>query len=448
MEDFLKGLEKIKSQQLEARESSKFGVYPFEGTDNHFSHYSTGIITPKDKHYLIDSEGDLSFTGTKFLKYEEKEAFPPFSAAELLLESKNDFDINYNEAVKYYNLNKDLAMKENENILSSKEYQPDHPITFKVNQEMNEIKTMMEEQGQDPSTNDEVSNLLDQHFSKIEKLLKEFSEKVDKASQDELPKLEENLTGKLNKIFADLKDGLKQLFVDMKDQVRSGIENKANDVKVNIHNAIAQKVQGVNDKIKNLTTSIDEKYQIIDKKAEKTQEDPTLVKTQKATEEIQKKEKNTQELPVVETDENAPEEVINRQGEPTIVVTQVASEELQRTDEKGQETPKEIINKDIKDQVSPPIEKSKEFQNKDQKVQEVPVAERVQENTGLVALKNENNKLNKEVAGFKTFVKVLRSDHPEVFNAIYNTMKNVQQGEQKQEQTEVKLKEKEVELQI
>ncbi|MBY0155431.1 MULTISPECIES: hypothetical protein [Bacillaceae] len=373
MEEFLKGLEKIRSQQLEARESSKLGVYPFEGTDNQFSHYATGIVTPKGKHYLIDGEGDLSFTGTKYLAYEDKEAFPPFSAAELLLESKNDFKIDYAEAVKYYNLNKELAIKENENILSSKEFKPDHPIALTVNQEMKEVKNMLEEQGLDPSKNPEVSALLDHHFSKLEKLLSDFSEKIEKASHEDIPQLEENMKGKLNKIFTDLKDGLKQLFVDIKDNVRSGIENKVNDVKINIHNAVAEKVQNVNDKIKNLSASLDKKYQIIEKEPEAS----ALSQVQKAFDEVKEAAK-----------------------------TEAA------------------------------------------KIKAGEVSQSLADMSPIVGnLENQNKQLKKENEGLKTFVNVVKSKHPEVYQSIYNTMKGVQ-IEPKQEQNEIKTKVKELELSI
>lgn len=392
MEDFLKGLEKIKSQQLEARESSKFGRYPFEGTDNQFSHYPTGVVTPKGKHYLIDSEGDLSFTGTKYLAYEDKEAFPPFSAAELLLESKNDFKIDYAEAFKYYNLNKELAIKENENILSSKEFKPEHPIALTVNQEIKEVKHMIEEQGLDPSKNPEVSALLDQHFSKLEKLLADFSEKIEKASHEDIPQLEENMKGKLNKIFTDLKDGLKQLFVDMKDKVRSGIEDKVNDVKVNIHNAVAEKVQNVNDKIKNLTASIDKKYQIIEKGTEKLQKDP-----------------------------------IERPSQENELQVASALSRVQKAFDEVKDAAKTEAAKIKATEVSQSLADMSPFVGK---------------------LENQNKQLKKENDGLKTFVNVVKTKHPEVYQSIYNTMKGVQ-SEPKQEQNEVKTKVKEeVELSI
>ena len=387
MEDFLKGLEKIKSQQLEARESSKLGVYPFEGTNNQFSHYATGVITPKGKHYLIDAEGDLSFTGTKYLTYEDKEAFPPFSAAELLLESKNDFKIDYTEAVKYYNLNKELAMKENENILSSKEFKPEHPIALTVNQEIKEVKNMLEEQGLDPSKNPEVSALLDQHFSKLEKLLTDFSEKIEKASHEDIPQLEENMKGKLNKIFTDLKDGLKQLFVDMKDKVRSGIENKVNDVKINIHNAVAEKVQNVNDKIKNFTASLDKRYQIIEKEPEKLQKEPV--------------ERSSQE--------------------DKLQVASALSQVQKAFDE---------VKVDAKTEAA--------------KIKAPEVSQSLADMSPKVGeLENQNNQLKKENDGLRMFVNVVKSKHPEVYQSIYNTMKGVQQNEPKQEQNEIKTKVKE-----
>ncbi|MGG3662996.1 hypothetical protein [Bacillus gobiensis] len=247
---------------------------------------------------------------------------------------------------------------EKENILSLKEFKPDHPISLTVNQ-IKEVETMLEEQGLDPSKNVEVSALLDQHFLKVEKLLADFHEKLEKGSHEDLPQMEESLKGKLNRVFTDLKDGLKQLFVDMKDQVRSGIENKVNDVKLNIHNAVAEKVQGVNSKIKNLTTTLDEKYQVIEKNPEK--------------EPVQEAKK--QEVPELQNRETSPEE------------------------------PSEMMRE---------IEKLKQ-QNK----------------------------------GLKTFVEVVKTQHPAVFKEVRNTMNNaVSQSESQAVQSEVKSKVKEPELQL
>lgn len=390
--DFLKGLEKIRDQQLEVRETSKHGVYPFEGTDNHYSSFITGIITPKGKHYLIDSEGNLSFTETKYLNYEGKEAFPPFSAAELLLESKNDFKIDFAEAVKYYNHNKELAMKENEHILSSKEFKAD-PIALTVNQEIKDVKNMLGEQGVDPSNNPEVSDLLNHHFSKLEKLLTEYTEKIEKSSHEDLPQLEENMKGKLNKVFTDLKEGLKQILVDMKDKALSGIENKVNDVKVNIHNAVAEKVQGVNDKIKNLSVSLDEKYQVHEK---------GNVKLQK---------------PYIER------------------LTQ--GDDLQK-----------VPNLSQVQKVSEDVEKDMEIKAKVE-VPEVSQSLAKQNPPITVELQSQIKQLKKENDGLKTFVNLVKSQNPEVFQSIYNTMKDVQQKESTQVQSEIKTKVKEdVELSI
>ncbi|MGG0888915.1 hypothetical protein [Cytobacillus horneckiae] len=392
MEDFLKGLDKIRLQQLEVRETSKHGVYPFKGTDNHYSSFITGIITPKEKHYLIDGEGQLSFTGTEKLSYEDKEAYPPFSAAELLLESKYDFAIDYEKAAEYYKLNKELAMKENEHILSSKEFKPEHPIVLSVNQEIKDVKNMLEEQGLDPSSNPEVSELLNHHFSKLEKLLTEYTEKIEKSSHEELPQLEENMKGKLNKVFTDLKEGLKQIFVDMKDKVRSGIENKVNDVKVNIHKAVAEKVQNVNDKIKNLSVSLDEKYQVLERGSE-----------------------NLQETPIERSNQG---------------------EDLQEVPNLSQ------------------VQKVFEEVEKDMKLKEKVEVPEVSQSLADIApnvgeLTSKNNQLKKENDGLKTFVNVVKTQHPEVYQSIYNTMKGVQQNEPNQEQSEIKTKVKEeVELSI
>ncbi|MGG3641491.1 hypothetical protein ABES38_08935 [Bacillus gobiensis] len=238
----------------------------------------------------------------------------------------------------------------------------DHAIASTVNHQMNEVKTMLVEQGQDPSKNVEVSALLDQHFLKVEKILADFHEKLEKVSHDDLPQMEESLKGKLNRVFTDLKDGLKQLFVDMKDQVRSGIENKVNDVKLNIHNAIAEKVQGVNSKIKNLTATLDEKYQVIEKQPEKAQKDPV-------------QEAKKQEGPEFEKDRETP------------------------SDEPSQ-------------------------------------------------MKSEIEKLKQHNKGLKTFVEVVKTQHPAVFKEICNTMNNAVSQNESAIQSEVKPKVKEPELQL
>lgn len=273
MENFMKGMENIKYQQLAARELIQAGDKAFEGD---VSHYSSGIVTPAGKHNQINQDGDISFTGPTRLNYLNREDYPPFSAAELLLEAKDDFDINYAKASDYYNQQKELAMKENENILSSREYRPEHPIAATIKQEMKEVQNMLGSQDESFVSRAEVTALLNLHFDKVSKLLDDFSDRVSQASAKELPLLEEKLKDKVTRIFTDLKDGLKQLFTDMKDQARTSVENKVNDVKtgikntvlgvkIDMHNAIATPIQNVNNKIKHFTDALDVRYQIIDK---------------------------------------------------------------------------------------------------------------------------------------------------------------------------------------
>ncbi|AIF68395.1 hypothetical protein GZ22_18335 (plasmid) [Terribacillus saccharophilus] len=273
MENFMKGMENIKFQQLAARELIQAGDKAFEGDT---SHYSSGIVTPNGKHNQIDKDGEISFTGTTNLIYLDREDYPPFSAAELLLDAKDDFDIDYAKASDYYNQQKELAMKENENILSSREYRPEHPIAATIKQEMKEVQDMIGSQDESFVSRSEVTALLNLHFDKVSKLLDDFSDRISQAPAKELPQLEEKLEDKVIRIFADLKDGLKQLFTDMKDQARSSVENKVNDVKtgikntvlgvkIDIHNAIATPIQNVNNKLKHVTDSLDVRYRIIDK---------------------------------------------------------------------------------------------------------------------------------------------------------------------------------------
>jgi len=143
--------------------------------------------------------------------------------------------------------------------------QTTHPVMETVQQGVKDVRAVLEKQGLPPEKEPAITALLDQHFMRVEKLLNEFTEKMEKASLNDIPQLEMNLVGKLKKVFTDLTDGLKQIMVDTKDQVRTGMENKVNDIKVDIHNAIASKVQSVNDKIKGFTDTLDRKYSIIEK---------------------------------------------------------------------------------------------------------------------------------------------------------------------------------------
>ncbi|MFC8983863.1 hypothetical protein ACFT6Z_36300, partial [Streptomyces sp. NPDC057131] len=143
--------------------------------------------------------------------------------------------------------------------------QTTHPVVETMNQGLNEVKSVLEKRGYSPEHDSAISGLLDQHFLRMEKLLIEFTDKMEKASLKDIPQIEMNLVGKLKKVFTDLTEGLKQIMVDTKDQVRTGMENKVNDIKIDIHNAIASKVQSVNDKIKGFTDTLDRKYSIIEK---------------------------------------------------------------------------------------------------------------------------------------------------------------------------------------
>jgi hypothetical protein len=272
----LKGLESIKYQQLATRELIQTGEKPFLDYEGDTNHYASGVVLPIGKHYQIDREGEISLTEPKFLSYLDKKEFPPFSAAEMMLDTKNDFNIDYAKAAEFYTRNKELAIKENENILASREYKPDHPLITMVKQEINEVQEML--QGQDAATvgSPAVSALMDLQLDRVNKLLEEYSEQLEKTPAKDVPQLEFNFRQRLSQVFADLKNGLKQLFVDVKDQAKTGVENKINGVKtgiqntvtgvkIDIHNSIASRVQNVNNKIKHFTDALDVRYQIIDK---------------------------------------------------------------------------------------------------------------------------------------------------------------------------------------
>ncbi|WP_079707724.1 hypothetical protein [Paraliobacillus ryukyuensis] len=258
--NFLKGLEQIQQQQLQIK---KNGIH---SENNEYSKQSTGVVIPKGKHYLISQDGNISFTGEKFSLMDNKEKFPPFSTAENLLNSKNDFEIDFAEAIKFYELNKKLAIAENEKILSSDDFKPEHPVKYYVEKEMKDVQGLLKDSGKDPA-NEKVAKLLDDHFNKVEKLITTFTDQIQNQSKKDLPDLEKRFTEKLKGIFTEFKNSLRKLVLDTKEQTRSNIKNKVNDMKINTHNAIATRVQGVNDKVKDFTNKIDQKYQVIERKS-------------------------------------------------------------------------------------------------------------------------------------------------------------------------------------
>lgn len=246
-DNFIISLEKFREDHREALENSKQN------------------LLPKDKSWIIEKDGSFTISDREIVSALNEKIRPPFSGIERLVESKNDFKIDFDEASTFYNDAKELAMKENENILSSREFSPDKLIERMVDQEMKDVTSLLEKQGQGSSNNPEVSALLDNHFERVEKLLKDFSGIAEQTKTKDLPELKENLKVKLSNVFDELKTALKKMFVDMKDRTQTRIENKVKDVKFTIHNSISEKVQSVNDKLKNVSESLDVRFQIKDK---------------------------------------------------------------------------------------------------------------------------------------------------------------------------------------
>jgi len=196
--------------------------------------------------------------------------------------------------------------------------QTTHPVMETVQQGVKDVRAVLEKQGLSPEKEPAITALLDQHFMRVEKLLNEFTEKMEKASLNDIPQLEMNLVGKLKKVFTDLTDGLKQIMVDTKDQVRTGIEKKVQDIKIDIHNAIASKVQAVNDKIKGFTDTLDRKYSIIEKtgtmeKAELGSKIGSVAPSQaEAKTVIAQREKNNEPVQVVEPEYHYSKESVKK----------------------------------------------------------------------------------------------------------------------------------------
>lgn len=499
MGNFLKGLDTIRLQQLEAREMSKFDKYPFESEDKQYSKYSTGIVTPKGKHYQIDSDGELSFTGTKQLFHENKESYPPFSAAELLLESKDDFKIDFYKAVEYYNHNKELAIKENQSILSSKEFIPEHPLKLTIAQETKEVQRMLEDNGKDPAVHSEISDLLDKHFSKIEKLLYEYSDKIENGPVENIPELEKSLKEKVTNIFTNFKDDLKQLFMDMKNRVQTGIDNKINDVKVNIHNAIATKVQAVNDKIKNFTNTLDGKYQIIEKANKELENDNVESRQEKEikldikdNEETVKDEVRSILAPKIEKyihnyDKSTYSEDISiKDSELTLVMKGASGDNhkfnvdlntgntnlvyhFQNSRNEDWFADKRVLENfninDLRNQTQEHTEKLETKIAQNPSSNEIKLNNNEQDSPAykkapdsLESVKTEDkqvrgdtlnlNSLMKQNNGLKTFVNIVKAQHPKVYESIFNELKGYKQDQPLVENETIKVKGKEKEIQL
>lgn len=381
------------------------------------------------------------------------------------------------------------------------EKQITHPVVQTMNQGMNEVKSVLEKQGYYPENDPAISRLLDQHFLRMEKLLIEFTDKLERASLNDIPQIEMNLVGKLKKVFTDLTDGLKQIMVDTKDQVRTRIEDKVTDIKIDIHNAIASKVQAVNEKIKGFTDTLDKKYSIIEKtgsmeKAALNSKIGSVVPSQAeaktvilepeyhyskesvkqvvfpyiedlkgkrdliSTSVIQERENganlvfelkdhpHSEDYHRLTLDMNTGEGVLkyhflesrneNWFGNSKVVdrfhVKDLGIHELEQTATVVKT--KEAPEANIKTQDSPALKKAPEVVHESHmRGNEVP------SDTLMKQLKKQND-------GLKTFVNIVKNKHPEVYQSIYNELKNsLQQGKVDAPKVEVKPK-KELQLQL
>ncbi|WP_366816517.1 hypothetical protein, partial [Streptomyces sp. NPDC013433] len=356
-----------------------------------------------------------------------------------------------------------------------------------------------------------ISAILDKHFLKMEKLLTEFTEKMEKAPLKEIPQLEMNIVGKLKKVFTDLTEGLKQIVVDTKEQVRDGIENKVNDFKIDIHNKIASKVQGINDNIKKFADTLDAKYSIIEMTGkieeiqgkeklgniEHSQPEESEFKYSKETvkqfvfpylEELKGKY-NDLSTRVVKEEQDGPyftltlkdkelpyphsyheltvdlntgeaelaynfpdltndEPLANSEtnwwvaskGREEFNLEDLGINELeQREPLLKKHEPSEIdLKHDNMTQVSPALKMAPEALNESKQEEN-----KVPSDVLMKQLMKENN-------GLKTFLQIVKSKHPEVYQSVYKDIKNSLQQVPKADtpKSEVKQKEKELELQL
>uniref|UniRef100_UPI003F49494C hypothetical protein n=1 Tax=Niallia taxi TaxID=2499688 RepID=UPI003F49494C len=381
------------------------------------------------------------------------------------------------------------------------EKQITHPVVQTMNQGMNEVKSVLEKQGYYPEKDPAISRLLDQHFLRMEKLLIEFTDKLERSSLNDIPQIEMNMVGKLKKVFTDLTDGLKQIMVDTKDQVRTGIEDKVTDIKIDIHNAIASKVQAVNDKIKGFTDTLDKKYSIIEKtgsidkaalnskigsvdpsqaEAKTVILEPEYHYSKESVKQVVfpyiedlKGKRDLISTSVIQERENGANLVFELKDHPhsedyhrltldmntgegvlkyhfldsrnenwfgnSKVVDRFHVEDLLIREMEQTTTPiktKERFETYIKTQDSPALKKAPEV---------VPESLKRGNEVPTDALMKQ---LKKQNDGLKTFVNIVKNKHPEVYQSIYNELKNsLQQGKIDAPKVEAKQK-KELQLQL
>ncbi|MED4041035.1 hypothetical protein [Niallia taxi] len=362
-----------------------------------------------------------------------------------------------------------------------------HPVVDTVHQGVQEIKDVLEKQRYSSEKEPAIAALLDQQFLRMEKLLTEFTEKLEKASLNDIPTLEMNLVGRLKKVFTNLTDGLKQIMLDTKEQVRSGIENKVHDIKLDIHNTVASKVQRINDKIKGFTDTLDRKYSIIEKTGsmekdsnEVSKKEPDYRYSKESVKQvlfpyIEELNGKRDYIPstVVEEYEKGGNLILELKehqhsdnhhaltvdlhtGDGVLeyhfldsrnenwfgnskVVDRFHMEDLIIREMEQTTTPiktKERFETYIKTQDSPALKKAPEV---------VPDSLKRGNEVPTDALMKQ---LKKQNDGLKTFVNIVKNKHPEVYQSIYNELKNsLQQGKTDAPKVEGKQK-KELQLQL
>lgn len=312
------------------------------------------ISISQDSHYQIGKDGELTYP---------QNSNAPFSKVESLLEIGNGFSIDYNAAAEYYKQHKSLAINELNKSYDREEYQPTNPLSEVVKEKTSEVKSILSNEKMNLSS-EQINEVLDDHLSKIENILNDFTQKINNAPKKDINQLQKDLREKVTQAFKELINTLERTFNGIKDQTKEKVNEKVHDIKTEAHNAVSVRMQRVNDKIKNISNVIDEKFN---------------VNKQNLGQEVEKESK----------------EVSKDQKEHT-----ESSVESNKTDNHSINSKNDEKNESISEKKQQELAGTKEPDNLD-------VAQ-----------------LNKENKGLKTFVNIVKNDHKKVYDNVLDTLKN------------------------
>ena len=146
----------------------------------------------------------------------------------------------------------------------------------------NELQSVMDQHGEDLQTvisntvsqneneksfvsKEEIENLLENHFKRVEELVDSYSQQSQKGIS--ISDLYEELQEKLKEMLNDFSTKVKERFAEAKqgvvnqvDDVRNDIRDSVDEVKESAIKKIQNGISGLNEKLKDFSQNIDEKF--------------------------------------------------------------------------------------------------------------------------------------------------------------------------------------------